>query len=171
MHCGLISVFFMYVQCMFPNCRECVHGAQNALFTASQCCLCVCACHQCALYIFINTLPSYFLTSLCTYQTSHTLWSSSERLWKINTRSLKFVGEHFQFLCSICLEFAACQSAQSSRSNSAQTFPVSEDLPRNLVGLCFCVWELYMCVGLSVLCVKGVHRCIEFMLYKKICAI
>ena len=28
-----------------------------------------------------------------------------------------------------------------------------------------------MCVGLSVLCVNGVRKCIEFMLYEKICAI
>ena len=42
---------------------------------------------------FDGTLPSYLSAFLCTYQTSRTLRSSSEKLLKIPKRNLKSVGE------------------------------------------------------------------------------
>ena len=48
---------------------------------------------------FNGTLPSYFSASLCTYETSRTLWSSSEKLLKIPKHSLKSVGDRsFSFI-------------------------------------------------------------------------
>ena len=48
---------------------------------------------------FDGTLPSYLSASLCTYQTSRTLRSSSEKLLKIRKRNLKSVGNRsFSFI-------------------------------------------------------------------------
>ncbi len=48
---------------------------------------------------FDGTLPSYLSASVCTYQTSRTLQSSSEKLLKIPERSLKSVGDRsFSFI-------------------------------------------------------------------------
>ena len=51
---------------------------------------------------FDGTLPSYLSASLCTYQTSSTLRSSNEKLWKILKRNLKSVGDSsFSFIAQL----------------------------------------------------------------------
>ena len=67
-----------------------------------------------AYHHFDRTLPSYLSASLCTYQTSGTLRSSNEKLLKIpKLQSQICWSPVFQFYCSNCLEFAACQLAES----------------------------------------------------------
>ena len=57
---------------------------------------------------FDGTLPPYLSSSLCTYQPSRSLRSSTERLLKIPQTNLKTFGERsFGLHCSDCLELAA----------------------------------------------------------------
>jgi len=94
--------------------------------------------------VFVKSLPFSFIAKIysndglvliCTpplwQHSSLTLWlgqSPSEKLLKIPKHNLKSLWPLFQFYCSICLEFAACQTAEPALSvwvqNRAQDFPV-----------------------------------------------
>ena len=100
---------------------------------------------------FDGTLPPYRSASLCTYQTSRTLWSSSEKLLKIPKNNLKSVGERsFSFIASSVRYSLPCQFAGSpfppSQYKAHAKLSFFKGLPTDLDGLCFLVKRLCVCM-------------------------
>ena len=88
-----------------------------------------------AYHHFDGTLPSYLSASLCMYQTSHTLQSSSEKLLKIPKYNLKSVGDRsFSFIAPAVLNSlpTSLQNLPTLSDCKAQlkTFLFQQDFPQ-----------------------------------------
>ena len=97
---------------------------------------------------FNGSLPSYLLAPLCTYLTSRTLSSWSEKLLKIPKCSLNSLVNAVSVSLLYCLEFNACQSAQSPHAIwvqiSAQNFPVFDRSSQRFRWFTFvCAWIMH----------------------------
>ena len=95
---------------------------------------------------FEGSLPPYLSSSLCTYEPSHSLWSSNEKLLKIPKRNLKSFGQRSFSFMAPSLEFSAGHSWKCTNTVSiqitAKNLLVCPCLTVESEEICVCVWQL-----------------------------